>query len=74
MRIARQFTAGFELAIAQVPQGRLNPPMSYVSSHSHCVFSTKDWRPFITPVPVHYPHLFDLIKSYICTCTLDSYV
>ena len=39
-RIAQQFTAGFELAIAEVPQGRPNPPMSYVSSY--CLFRTKD--------------------------------
>ena len=49
LRIARQFTAGFESEIAQVPyQGRLNPFMSYVSSYSHCVFSTKDRRPCLT--------------------------
>jgi putative transposase len=24
-------------------------PMSYISSHFHCVFSTKERRPFITP-------------------------
>ena len=48
LRIARQFTAGFESEIAQVPKGRLNPFMSYVSSYSHCVFSTKDRRPFLT--------------------------
>ena len=35
LRIARQFTAGFESEIAQVPKGRLNPFMSYVSSYSH---------------------------------------
>jgi len=29
MRIARQFTAGFKLAITRVPEGRLNPPMSF---------------------------------------------
>ncbi|MDA1277072.1 MAG: hypothetical protein O2960_23905 [Verrucomicrobia bacterium] len=23
---------------------------------------------------MHYPHLFDQIKDYLCTCTLDSYV
>ena len=45
LRIARQFTAGFESEIAQVRKGRLNPFMSYVSSYSHCVFSTKDRRP-----------------------------
>ena len=39
-RIAQQFTAGFELAIAYVPQGRPTPPMSYVSSY--CLFTTKD--------------------------------
>src|SRR4029079_15120204 len=34
---------------AQVPKGRLNEgPMSYVSSYHHCVFSTKERRPFIT--------------------------
>ena len=48
MRITRQFTAGFESVIAQVPKGRLNPFMSYVSSYSHCVFSTKDRRPCLT--------------------------
>ena len=48
LRIARQFTAGFESEIAQVPKGRLNPFMSYVSSYSHCVFSTKDRRPCLT--------------------------
>ena len=30
LRIARQFTAGFESEIAQVPEGRLNLFMSYV--------------------------------------------
>ncbi len=49
LRIARQFTAGLAIAVARVPKGRLNPPMSYVCSYSHCVFSTKDRRPFITP-------------------------
>ena len=48
-KIARQFTAGFESAVAQVPQGRLNLPLSCVSSCSHCVFSAKDRQPFITP-------------------------
>lgn len=46
--IARQFTAGLAFAVATVPTGRLNPPMSYVCSYTHCVFSTKDRRPFIT--------------------------
>ena len=44
LRIARQFTAGFESEIAQVPKGRLNPFMSYVSSYSDCVFCTKRRR------------------------------
>ena len=35
--------------IAKVPQGRLNNVMSYISSYFHCVFSTKERRPFITP-------------------------
>ena len=48
MRITRQFTAGFESEIAQVPKGRLNPFMSYVSSYSHCVFSTIDRRACLT--------------------------
>jgi hypothetical protein len=39
LRIARQFTAGVESEIAQVPKGRLNPFMSYVSSYSPSVFS-----------------------------------
>jgi len=33
--------------IALLPKGRLNIPMSYISSYFHCVFSTKDRRPFI---------------------------
>ena len=41
LRIARQFTAGFESEIAQVPKGRLNPFMSYVSLYSHCVLAQK---------------------------------
>ncbi len=49
LTIARQFTAGLAFAVARVPKGRLNPPMPYVGSYSHCVFSTKDRRPFITP-------------------------
>ena len=48
-RVARQFTAGSVFAVAPVPMGRLNPPMSYVCSHVHGVFSTKDRRPFLTP-------------------------
>jgi putative transposase len=32
----------------QVPQGRLNISMSYVSSYHHCVFSTKERKPLIT--------------------------
>src|SRR4029453_2063040 len=47
--IARQFTAGFSIAIALVPKGRLNAPVSYVSSYFHCVFSTKARLPAITP-------------------------
>jgi putative transposase len=35
--------------IAKVPQGRLNAPMSYVSSYFHCVFGTKERRPLIRP-------------------------
>jgi REP element-mobilizing transposase RayT len=35
------------LFIAKVPEGRLNGPMSYVSSYYHCVFSTKERRPLI---------------------------
>src|SRR5438034_9183968 len=46
--IARQFTAGLRFAVAFVPKGRLNLAMSYVCSYVHCVFSTKDRRPFIT--------------------------
>lgn len=34
--------------IAPVPKGRLNGPMSYVSSYYHCVFSTKERRAQIT--------------------------
>ncbi len=49
LTIARQFTAGFAFAVVPVPKGRLNSPMSYVCSYSHCVFSTKDRRPFMTP-------------------------
>jgi REP element-mobilizing transposase RayT len=47
--IARQFTAGWVFAVAGVPKGRLNPAMSYVCTYAHCVFSTKERRPFITP-------------------------
>jgi len=32
----------------QVPKGRLNIGMSYVSSYHHCVFSTKARKPLIT--------------------------
>src|SRR5438477_12371147 len=49
LTIARQFTAGVSIAIALVPKGRLNAPMSYVSSYFHCVFSTKDRLHAITP-------------------------
>src|SRR5438552_7114492 len=45
---ARQLTAELRFAVALVPKGRLNLPMSYVCSYVHCVFSTKDRRPFIT--------------------------
>ena len=38
-----------KFGIAKVPQGRLNKPMSYISSYFHCVFSTKERRPLITP-------------------------
>jgi hypothetical protein len=48
LTLARQFTAGSRFAIALVPEGRLNRPMSYVSSYYHCVFSTKERRPAIT--------------------------
>ena len=34
--------------VALVPKGRLNDPVSYVSAYFHCVFSTKERRPFIT--------------------------
>lgn len=47
--IARRFNAGNEFEIAKVPEGRLNSSMSYISSYHHCVFSTKERRPFITP-------------------------
>src|ERR1041384_4277246 len=36
------------IRVAQVPKGRLNDRMSYLSSYFHCVFSTKERRPFIT--------------------------
>jgi REP element-mobilizing transposase RayT len=49
MTIARRFSAGFAFPIARVPEGRLNAPMSYISSFHHYVFSTKDRRPQITP-------------------------
>lgn len=49
MRIARRFNAGLEFEIAQVPKGRLNTHMSYISSYHHCIFSTKERRPLITP-------------------------
>ena len=35
--------------IANIKNRRLNQGMSYVSSYYHCVFSTKDRRPLITP-------------------------
>jgi putative transposase len=37
------------LEIEQAPQGRLNEFMSCVSAYFHCVFSTKERRPLITP-------------------------
>jgi putative transposase len=37
------------LEIEKVPQGRLNVPMSYVTSLFHCVFSTKERAPLLTP-------------------------
>lgn len=46
---ARLFPVGSAFAIAPVPNGRLNPSMSYICSFAHCVFSTKDRKPFITP-------------------------
>jgi REP element-mobilizing transposase RayT len=33
----------------RVPKGRLKNRMSYLSSYFHCVFSTKERRPFLTP-------------------------
>src|SRR4051812_28485594 len=46
--IAQRFNVGFaSFSVAQVPKGRLNSRMSYVSSYCHCVFSTKERRPFI---------------------------
>jgi REP element-mobilizing transposase RayT len=44
-----QFQLRVKFGIAKVPQGRLNNPMSLVSSYFHCVFSTKERRPLITP-------------------------
>lgn len=35
-------------AVARLQERRLNSSMSYVCSYLHCVFSTKDRRPFIT--------------------------
>ena len=61
LTIARQFTAGLAFAVAPVPKGRLNPPMSYVCSYSHCVFSTKD-RPFDI-VGMTQPSLRDVCVS-----------
>jgi REP element-mobilizing transposase RayT len=49
MTIARRFDAGKKFGVAQVPKGRLNDGMSYISSYHHCVFSTKERRPLITP-------------------------
>src|SRR6185312_3940954 len=49
LTIARRFNAGDPFRIAQVPKGRLNKATSYVSSYFHCVFSTKERRPMITP-------------------------
>ena len=37
------------MVVALVPKGRLNCHMSYVSAYYHCVFSTKERQPFITP-------------------------
>jgi putative transposase len=47
-KIARRFNAGNQFGIAQVPTGRLNGGMSYISSYFHCVFSTKERRPLIS--------------------------
>ena len=50
MTIARCFNIGIiPFVIAKVLQGRLNNCMSYISSYFHCIFSTKEWRPLITP-------------------------
>src|SRR5206468_3733114 len=38
-----------KIGVAEVPKGRLNGGMSYISSYFHCVFSTKERRPSITP-------------------------
>ncbi|MDA1274548.1 MAG: hypothetical protein O2960_10935 [Verrucomicrobia bacterium] len=67
------------------PPANMSPTISKVGdqfiiegkSSDSVAFTVGD---FETPVSdltlgaVHYPHLFDPIKSYICTCTLDSYV
>jgi len=49
MVLVRRFNAGLQSGIALVPKGRLNNCMSYVSSHYHCIFSTKERRKLITP-------------------------
>ena len=49
-RAAQPFKVGSgDFTIASVLKGRLNARMSYVSSYRHCVFSTKERRPLITP-------------------------
>ena len=42
-------TKAADNAVDRIPPGRLNVRMSYVSSYHHCVFSTKERRPLITP-------------------------
>ena len=61
--IARRFNAGSSIGVAQVPLGRLNDRMSYVSSYFHCVFSTKERRPLITTE--YEPRLYEYIGGTI---------
>jgi putative transposase len=60
LAIARRFNAGYDFPIEKVPKGRLNRRVSYISSYFHCVFSTQDRRPLITP------DLRDRLWPFLC--------